>query len=59
MMEASVTRVLLVVSPFGAYGVGDLIAGAKEMRAVLAGAHAQDVLRVAAPIAVADKREET
>ena len=53
------TRVLLVVRPFGPYAVGDLIAARKDMRDVLAGAHAHDVIRVMAPMAASDKREET
>ena len=52
-------RVLLVVRPFGSYAVGDLISEAKEMRRVLTGAHAHDVIRVVAPMATTDKREET
>ena len=52
-------HVLLVVRPFGPYAVGDLIGEAKDIRKTLSGAHAHDVIRVAAPIATADKREET
>ncbi len=52
-------RVLLVVRPFGPYAIGDLISEARDIRRVLTGAHAHDVIRVAAPMAATDKREET
>ncbi len=52
-------RVLLVVRPFGPYAIGDLVSGAKEVREILMGAHAHDVVRVVAPMAVTDKPEET
>lgn len=53
------TRVLLVVRPFDGYAVGDLIIARKDMRDVRSGAHAHDVIQVAAPVAVTDKREES
>ena len=52
-------RVLLVVRPFGPYAVGDLISGADEMRAILTGAHAHDVIQAVAPMAATDEREES
>ncbi len=52
------TNVLLVVRPFGPHAVGDLIAAPRDMREVLAGAHVQDVIKVAVPMAAKDKQEE-
>ena len=52
-------NVLLVVRPFGPYAIGDLVGDPREVRKVLSGAHAHDVVRVAAPMAVSEKREET
>ncbi len=51
-------HVLLVVRPFGPYAVGDVVGDAKDISKILTGAHAHDVIRVAAPVAAADKREE-
>ena len=52
-------RVLLVVRPFGPYAIGDLVSEPREVRKILTGAHAHDVVRVVAPMAATDKREET
>jgi len=43
--------VLVVVRPFGAHRVGDLIGDVQAMREVLSGEHAHDVVRAAAPVA--------
>ncbi len=51
-------RVLLVVRPFASYAIGDLIREAGDIRQILVGAHAHDVIRVAAPTITGDKREE-
>ncbi len=53
------TRVLLVVRPFGPYALGDLIVAKRDMREIMAGAHVGDVVQVAVPLAANDKREET
>ena len=52
-------RVLLVVRPFGPYAIGDLVPKAEDIREILMGAHAHDVVRVAAPVAATKKPEET
>ncbi len=52
-------HLLLVVRPFGPYEIGDLIGEAKDIRKIQTGAHAHDVVRIVAPMAATDKREET
>lgn len=43
--------VLVVVTPFGAHRVGDVIGDAGRMREAVAGENAHDVVRVSAPAA--------
>ena len=52
-------HLLLVVRPFGPYAIGDVISDAKDIHKIQSGAHAHDVVRIVAPMAASDKREET
>jgi hypothetical protein len=50
--------ILRVVRPFGGYVAGEVISDAASVHEVLNGAHKHDVVRVAAPGAVAEKSKE-
>ncbi len=50
--------VLVVVRPFGAHKLGDLITGAEQMRRITEGANARDVVRVKTQLTMTSKRGE-
>ncbi len=50
--------VLVVVRPFAAYRVGDLVIDARTAQTIGASAHRQHVLRVAVRAAITDTRKE-
>ncbi len=51
--------VLVVVRPFDAFKLGDLIIGAEQVRRITEGANARDVVRVKAQLTTTSKRGES
>jgi hypothetical protein len=58
MKEADMAIVLVVVRPFEAYRVGDLIADAGTAQTIGASAHRRSVVRVTVRSAMTDTRKE-
>ena len=55
--ENRVRPVLVVTRPFGAFRTGDVVQDADEMRAMLGGPHAHDLVRVAAALPARNDEE--